>query len=95
MIGMGEHIYGLDSFESIVFLTKESQISGQSGGVAGDVNDLGRSQVQKRFHHVFMQAGARRIDHHQIGDLFVIYKFCQDFFHLSADKLAIGDAFQL
>jgi hypothetical protein len=58
----GEHVQLGDRIDSERFL-QNGEVSREGGGIAGNVNQLGRSMFDQRFENHFAQTGRRPVDY--------------------------------
>ena len=66
------------------------QIAGLGGGIAGDIDDFGRSQLEEEVHYVLVHAGAGRVGDDEIGFSVPFGKcFAEHFAHVSGVERAV------
>ena len=75
MHGLGEHVYRLDFFEGIAEAGENYCISGEGGGIAGNVNHAFRFHGGSSLQHVFAAAGTDGVHDDDVGAQAFLYEF--------------------
>ena len=58
MVGLGEHVEGVDGFDFITLLSETFEVAGEGAGVAADVDDVLGSQFYQCIQRFGVQTGA-------------------------------------
>ena len=66
VLGVGEHVDGLDASDLIAF-AEELQVAGLGGGVAADVDDFAWRRGEELGDHFLVHAGAWGVGDHYVG----------------------------
>lgn len=91
MLGVGEHIDGLDASHT-VFGREHIEVARLSGGVAADIYYFAGLHGQELLDHFLVHAGTRRIGDDNIGLTMGCNKFGGEHFgHIASMELGVGD----
>ena len=92
MTSPGEHVHSGDIFQRITKGIEAQDISGQGGGVAGDVHDALRRHGGDGGDGVLAHALSGRVHHHRAGLQTPGGKLCGGLSRVGADKFRVADA---
>ena len=92
MCCVGEHVHGLD-VEDVVVVGEDGEVAGLGGGVAAHIYHPLRGAGQEDAGDVGMDAGTRRVEHHDVGlSVFRDKRSVQHIFHVAGKEFRIVDA---
>ena len=92
MPALGEEVDGLDFFDGVAVFGEVANISGEGGGFAGDVDDLGRQGGGEGVEKLGIAAFAGGIDDDEVRGIILGDPFGQPFFGFGGGEAAVGDA---
>ena len=92
MPALGEEVDGLDFIDGVAVNGEVTDISGEGGGFAGDVDNLGRQGGGEGVEKLAVAAFAGRVDDDEVGVVVLGDPFGQPFFGLGGGETAVGDA---
>jgi len=81
MGGLGEHVEGMHTLQVVTSLPEVFQVAGEGAGIAGDVDDFLRVQVDECLAGFGIETGARWIEHHQVCGFDLLHDLGQDHFN--------------
>lgn len=86
-----EHVDGLDFLGFVAELLEDGEVAGETGWVAGDVDDAVGLHVGEGLEDGLGAAGARRIDDNDIGAHALLVEARHDLGRIADDKFGVAD----
>ena len=81
MGGLGEHVEGMHTLQAIAGFAEVFQVAGEGAGIAGDIDDFHRVQVDECLAGFGIETGAGWIEHHQVYGFDLRNDLWQDHFN--------------
>ena len=91
MTGSGEQIHRSYFFYGIILLVEDCKVAGEGSGVAGHIDDAGRSHLRDRIDQIGRQALTRRIDDHDVRRDPLPFQLCGSLGRVGTDEARVGD----
>jgi len=85
-----EHVHGLDFFGLVAEFVEDGDVTGEAGGVAGDVDDAVWFHVGKGLQHGRRAAGTRRVDDYDVGSYALLIEPWHNLSRVADDEFSVA-----